>query len=85
MTLSLLCQSFANFFSDMIRKLHTSLFITRISTSLHFPPPFTPPNFSSIICVITDEVSELLSQFRSFSLIVNVIWMLNINVNVSIY
>jgi len=30
----------------------------------HFLPPFTPPNFSSFTCVITDEVSKLLSQSR---------------------
>jgi len=57
-----LCQSFANFFSDNIHKLHTSLLINRISTSPDFPPPFTPPNFSFFTCVITDEVSKLLSQ-----------------------
>jgi len=60
--LTLLCQSFANFFSDKIHKLHTSLLINRISTSHHFPPPFTPPNFSSFTCVTTDEVSKLPSQ-----------------------
>jgi len=61
-SLSLLSQSVANFFSDKIHKLHTSLLINRISTSPHFPPPFTPPNFSSFTCVTTDEVSKLLSQ-----------------------
>jgi len=68
-SLSLFCQSFANFFSDKIHKLHTSLFINRISTSPHFLPPFTPPNFSSFTCVnlplyqfIIHEVSKLLSQ-----------------------
>jgi len=61
-SLNLLCQSFANFFSDKIHKLHTNLLINRISTALHFPPPFTPPNFSSFTCVTTDEVSKLLSQ-----------------------
>jgi len=59
---SLLSQSFATFFSDKIHKLHTSLLINRISISPHFPPPFTPPNFSSFTCVTTDEVSKLLSQ-----------------------
>jgi len=59
---SLLCQSLANIFSDKIHKLHTSLLINRISTSSHFPPPFTPPNFSSFTCVTTGEVSKLLSQ-----------------------
>jgi len=53
-----LCQSFANLLSDKIHKLHTSLLVNRISTSPHFPPP----NFSSFICVTTDEVSKLLSQ-----------------------
>jgi len=61
-SISLLCQSFANFFSDKIHKLHTCLLINRISTSPHFPPPFTPPNFSSFTCVSTDEVYQLLSQ-----------------------
>jgi len=61
-SLSLLCQYFANFLSDKIHKLHTSLLINRISTSPHFPPPVTPPNFSSFTCVTTDEVSKLLSQ-----------------------
>jgi len=61
-SLSLLCQSFANFFSAKIHKLHTSLLINRMSTSPHFPPPFTPTNFSSFTCVTTDEVSKLLSQ-----------------------
>jgi len=61
-SLSLLCQSFANFFSDKIHKLHTSSLINCISTSPHFPLPFTPPNFSSFTCVTTDEVSKLLSQ-----------------------
>jgi len=62
-SLSLLCQSFANLFSDKIHKLHTILIINRISTSPHFSPSFTPPNFSSFTCVTTDEVSKLLSQF----------------------
>jgi len=57
-----LCQSFANFFSDKIHKLQTSLLINRISTTPHFPPPFTPPNFSSFTCVTTDEVSKLIFQ-----------------------
>jgi hypothetical protein len=61
-SLSLLSQSFAKFFSDKIHKLHTSLLINRTSTSPHFPPPFTPPNFSSFTYVTTDEVSKLLSQ-----------------------
>jgi len=61
-SLSLLCQSFANFFSDNIHKLHTSLLINRISASPHFPIPFTPPNFSSFTCDTTDELSKLLSQ-----------------------
>ena len=61
-SLSLLSQSFAKFFSDKIHKLHTSLLINRTSTSPHFPPPYTPPNFSSFTCVTTDEVSKLLSQ-----------------------
>jgi len=61
-SLSLLCQSFASFFSDKIHKLHTSLLINRISTSPQFPPPFTPPNFSSFTFVTTDKVSKLLSQ-----------------------
>jgi len=60
-SLILLCQSFANF-SDKIHKLHTSLLINRISISPHFPPPFTPPNFSSFTCVTNDQVSKLLSQ-----------------------
>jgi len=55
-------QSFANFFSDKIHKLHTSLLINRISTSPHFPSPFTSSNFSSLTCATTDEVSKLLSQ-----------------------
>jgi len=42
--------------------LHASLLTNRIATSPHFPPPFTPPNFSSFICVTTDDVSKLLSQ-----------------------
>jgi len=62
MTLSLLCQPFANFFADKIHKLHTSLLINRMSTSPHFPPRFNPPNFSSFTCNTTDEVSKLLSQ-----------------------
>jgi len=37
-SISLLCQTFANFFSDKIHKLHTSLIINRISTSPHFRP-----------------------------------------------
>jgi len=45
-----------------IHKLHTSLLINRISISPHFPPPFTPPNFSSFTCVTTNEVSKLFSQ-----------------------
>jgi len=57
-----LCQSFANFFSDKIHRLHTSLLFNRIFTTSHVPPPFTPLNFSSFTCVITDEVSKLLSQ-----------------------
>jgi len=61
-SLSLLCQSFANFFSDKIHKLYTSLLINRISTSSHFPPPFTPPNFTSFTFFTTDELSKLLSQ-----------------------
>jgi len=51
----LMTESVANF-SDKIHKLHTSLLINRISASPHFPPPFTPPNFSSFTCVTTDEV-----------------------------
>jgi len=61
-SLSLLCQSFADFFSDKIHKLHTSLLINRISISPQFPPPFTPTNFSSFTCVTTDVVPKLLSQ-----------------------
>jgi len=57
-----LCQSFANFFSDKIHKLHTSSLINRISISPHFPPPLIPPNFSSFTCVTTDEVSKFLSK-----------------------
>jgi len=56
------CVSLANFFSDKIHKLHTSLLMNHISTSSHFPPPFTPPNFSSFTCVTTDEVYKLPSQ-----------------------
>jgi len=52
----------AKFFFAKIHKLHTSLLINRISASPHFPPPFTPPNFSSFTCVTTDEVSKHLSQ-----------------------
>jgi len=61
-SLRLLCQSFANFFSDKINKFHTSLLIIRISTSPHCVPPFTTPNFSSFPCVTTDKVPKLLSQ-----------------------
>jgi len=61
-SLSLLCQTFVNFFSDKIHKLITSLLINRISTPPHFPPPFTPPNFSSFTCVTPNEVFKLLSQ-----------------------
>jgi len=60
--LGLLSQSFAKFFSDKIHKLHTSLLINCIYASPHSPHPITPPNFSSFTCVITDEVSKLLSQ-----------------------
>jgi len=59
---SLLCQSFAIFLSDTIHKLHTSLLINRISSTPHFPPPFTPPNLSFFTCITTDEVSKLLSH-----------------------
>jgi len=47
---------------DSVHKLHTSLLINRISTSPHFPPPFTQPNFSSFTCVTVDEISKLLSK-----------------------
>jgi len=60
-SLSLLPQFFAKFFSDKIHKLHSSLLFNRIFASPHFPPPFTPPNFSSFTCVTIDEVSKLLS------------------------
>jgi len=63
-SLNLFCQSLANFFTDKIHKLHTSLLTNRIFTSPHFPPPFTLPNFSSFTCDTSDEVSKLdLSQF----------------------
>jgi len=59
---SLLSQPIVKFFSDKIHKLHTSSIINRTSASTHFPPRFTPPNFSSFTCVTTDEVFTLLSQ-----------------------
>jgi len=46
---------------QLCAKFHNSLLINRISASPHFPPPFTPPNFSSFTCVTTDEVSKLLT------------------------
>jgi len=58
----LLSQSFAKLCSNLIHKLHTSLLINRTSAFPYFPPPFTPPNFSSLTCVTSAEVSMLLSH-----------------------
>ena len=59
---SSLFQSFAQFFSDKIHKLHTSLLSNHTSTSPHIPPPFTPPSFSSFTSVNSEEVFNLLSH-----------------------
>jgi len=48
MTLKVSC---LKFFSDKIHKFNTSLLINRMSDSPHFPPPLTPPNFSSFTSV----------------------------------
>jgi exonuclease III len=57
-----LSKSFAKFFSDKIQKLHTALLSNLCHTSPHFPPPVTPPNFSSFSSLTVEEVSKLLSQ-----------------------
>jgi len=64
-SLSLLSQFFAKFFSDKIHKLHTSLLINRISAYPHFPPPFTPSNFSTFTCVTTDVTCVTKSKLIS--------------------
>jgi len=61
-SLSSLSQSFAQFFSDKIHKLHTSLLSNHRSTSPHIPAPFTPPNFSCFTPVNCEEVLKLLSH-----------------------
>jgi len=71
-SLSLLCQSFANFFFDKIHKLHTCLLINRISTSPHFPPSSTPPNFHpSLVLLLIRFLNPSLSLLTLI-----VIWIL---------
>jgi len=71
-SLSLLCQYFAYFFTDKIHKLHTSLLINRISTSPHFPPPFTSPNFHPSLVLL---LMRLLNSSHSLLTLI-VIWIL---------
>jgi len=60
MTLNASCLN--NVLNSSLIYLHISLLINLISASPHFPPPFTPPNFSSSIIIVCIPLMKFLSS-----------------------
>ena len=60
-TLDSLSQSFATFFSDKIKKLHSSISSGATTPSPHIPPPYVPPDLSFFQPATIGEITSLLS------------------------